>query len=292
MLTFVSLSDNIMKQEISYVGVDLGGTNMRAGRVTNGVLTEQKSLSTPKQPKDCEETLDVLIEVIQSVWNDSVRAIGIGVPSVVDRQRGILYNVVNIPHWEVVPLKEILEARFSVPVYVDNDANCFSLGEHIFGEGREFDNFVGLTIGTGLGGGIIQKGRLLADANCGSGEFGMLPYKDQILEYYCSGSYFMNVWGVDGKEMYARAQQKDAEALEAYRQLGVHLAAAVKMVVFTVDPEMIVFGGSVAAAHELWEEAMWHDLQDFAYPNSIKRLQIRYSTMANPGILGAVSLCY
>ena len=99
-------------------------------------------------------------------------------------------------------MKEILEACFSVPVYVDNDANCFALGERIFGEGKTVDNFVGLTLGTGLGGGIIQNGKLLADANCGSGEFGMIPYQGQILEYFCSGSYFMNVWGVDGKEMY------------------------------------------------------------------------------------------
>lgn len=78
-------------------------------------------------------------------------AIGIGVPSVVDREKGIVYNVVNIPHWEEVHLKEILEACFSVPVYVDNDANCFALGERIFGEGKTVDNFVGLTLGTGLG---------------------------------------------------------------------------------------------------------------------------------------------
>ena len=80
-----------------------------------------------------------------------------------------------------------------MPVYVDNDANCFALGERIFGEGKTVDNFVGLTLGTGLWGGIIQNGMLLADANCGSGEFGMIPYHGQIMEYFCSGSYFMNV---------------------------------------------------------------------------------------------------
>lgn len=236
--------------------------------------------------------MEALIEVIRSVWDESVVAIGIGVPSVVDREKGIVYNVVNIPHWEEVHLKEILEACFSVPVYVDNDANCFALGERIFGEGKTVDNFVGLTLGTGLGGGIIQNGKLLADANCGSGEFGMIPYQGQILEYFCSGSYFMNVWGVDGKEMYTRAMRKDEQALEAYRQLGVHVAAAIKIVVLTVDPEMIVFGGSVTAAHELFEESMYEDLKDFAYPNSIKNLKIRFSKLENPGLFGAASLCY
>ena len=281
-----------VEKKNAYIGVDLGGTNMRAGRIVGDRLVAQGSAPTPKDAADCEETLEALIEVIRSVWDESVVAIGIGVPSVVDREKGIVYNVVNIPHWEEVHLKEILGACFSVPVYVDNDANCFALGERIFGEGKTVDNFVGLTLGTGLGGGIIQNGKLLAYANCGSGEFGMIPYQGQILEYFCSGSYFMNVWGVDGKEMYTRAMRKDEQALEAYRQLGVHVAAAIKIVVLTVDPEMIVFGGSATAAHELFEESMYEDLKDFAYPNSIKNLKIRFSKLENPGLFGAASLCY
>lgn len=281
-----------MENTTSFIGVDLGGTNMRAGRISDNRLIEQASRPTPKDAKKCEDTLDVLIEAIRAVWNEDVKGIGIGVPSVVDRKKGIVYDVVNIPHWKEVHLKELLESQFNVPVYVDNDANCFALGERFFGEGRNYENFVGLTIGTGLGGGIIQQGKLLSDANCGSGEFGMLPYKDEILEYFCSGSYFMNVWGIDGKEMYDRAMRKDDLALDAYRQFGEHVAAAIKMVVLTIDPEMIVFGGSVAAAHTLFEDSMYENLKDFAYPNSIKNLQIRFSTVENSGILGAASLCY
>ena len=275
-----------------YIGVDLGGTNMRAGRVENDCLVAQASEKTPKSPKDTAETIDLLERVIRSVWTPEVSAIGIGVPGLVDRQNGVVYNLVNIPHWDVVALREILEARFGVRVVIDNDANCFALGERVFGVGRQYENFVGLTLGTGLGGGIIQQGRLLADSNCGSGEFGMMPYRDNILEYYCSGSYFMNIWGVDGKTMYERALKGDAEALEAYRQLSEHIAAAVKIVMLAVDPEMIVFGGSVAAAHALFEKSLWENLRDFAYPNSVKRLRIFFSEMENPAILGAASLCY
>ena len=275
-----------------YIGVDLGGTNMRAGRVENDCLVAQASERTPKSPKDTAETIDLLERVIRSVWTPEVSAIGIGVPGLVDCQNGVVYNLVNIPHWDVVALREILEARFGVRVVIDNDANCFALGERVFGVGRQYENFVGLTLGTGLGGGIIQQGRLLADSNCGSGEFGMMPYRDNILEYYCSGSYFMNIWGVDGKTMYERALKGDAEALEAYRQLGEHIAAAVKIVMLAVDPEMIVFGGSVVAAHALFEKSLWENLRDFAYPNSVKRLRIFFSEMENPAILGAASLCY
>ncbi|MGM9797976.1 MAG: ROK family protein [Parabacteroides sp.] len=281
-----------MEQQKKIIGVDLGGTNMRAGRIYGQALEAKASFPTPTHAQTQEETIEALIRVIEAVWNDSVEAIGIGVPSVVDRSQGIVYNVVNIPHWEEVPLKAILESRFGVPVLVDNDANCFALGERIFGVGQEYANFVGLTIGTGLGGGIIQQGKLLADANCGSGEFGTLPYKERTLEYYCSGSFFQNVYGVSGKEMSERALRGDAEALAAYRQLGFYVADAIKFVVLTVDPEMIVFGGSVAEAHALFEQSMREGLQDFPYPNSIKRLKICFSTLRHSGLFGAASLCY
>lgn len=280
-----------MEKIAEYIGIDLGGTNMRAGRIRAGRMVVNRVCPTPKEPKDMQETVDALIGLIESVWDEAVEGIGIGVPSVVDRRRGIVYNVRNIAHWTEVPLGELLEARFQVPVTIDNDANCFALGERYFGQGRDCGNFVGLTLGTGLGGGIVQRGRLLADANGGSGEFGEIPYRDDVLEYYCSGSYFKHVWGVDGKTMHERAVGGDPEALDAYRQFGAHLAAAVKIVMLAVDPEMIVFGGSVAADHALFEESLYSHLMPFCYPNSVKNLKIRFSTMEHPGIWGAASLC-
>ncbi|WP_338157373.1 ROK family protein [Bacteroides graminisolvens] len=274
----------------SVVGVDLGGTNIRAGRVKEGRIEKIIEVLTPDNPQTAQETIDKLINTIQAAFTEDIQAIGIGVPSVVDRKKGIVYNVVNIPHWDEIPLKEILEKHFAVPVCVDNDANCFALGERCYGAGMDFENFVGLTLGTGLGGGIIQQGNLLDDANCGSGEFGMIPYKDQILEYYCSGSFFQNIYQVNGKEMYRRAQNGDPYALEAYEQLGYHIAQAIQIVMYTLDPEMIILGGSVAAAHPYFEDWMWHHLKQFAYPKSVERLQIRFSKLQNSGILGAAAI--
>ena len=276
----------------AFIGIDLGGTNIRAGRIMDNVIEVQNQVKTPKDAQDEWETVEAIKEVIRTVMNEHVKAIGIGVPSVVNRAKGIVYDVANIPHWKEVHLKKALEDEFEMPVYLDNDANCFALAERYFGVGRDYENFVGLTVGTGLGGGIIQQGKLLQDANCGSGEFGTLPYKDNIVEYYASGSFFSNVYGVDGSEMYLLAQQREAAALDAYRQLGQHLGAAVKMVVLTVDPQMIVFGGTVAEAHPFFAEAMYESLQDFAFPSSIKNLKLFFSEIEHPGILGAASLCY
>ena len=276
----------------AYIGVDLGGTNIRAGRVMDDTIEEQNQVRTPKDAKDEWDTVEALIEVIRSVMNDQVEAIGIGVPSVVDREKGIVYNVTNIPHWEEVHLKKALEKEFEMPVYLDNDANCFALAERYMGVGRDFEHFVGLTLGTGIGGGIIQQGKLLKDANCGSGEFGELPFKDQNVQYYASGSFFSNVYGVDGGEMYRRAKRQDPEALEAYRQMGKYLGETVKIIVLTLDPQMIVFGGTVAEAHSFFEEALYENLQDFLFPTSIKNLKLFFTELEHPAILGAASLCY
>ncbi len=281
-----------MKNADRIIGIDLGGTQMRAGLVEGDEIVKQEKVLTPKQPQNAQETIDVLTGLIESVFSNEVRAIGLGVPSLVDRRKGIIYNTVNIPHWDGIHLKDILEKRFSVPVYVDNDANCFALAERFYGVGRSFDHFAGMTIGTGLGTGVILNGKLWAGVNCGAGEFGMLPYRDNILEYYSSGSYFMNVWGIDGKEMYARAKAGDPVAKESFVQLGLHLAAAVKIVMYAVDVEMIVFGGSVAAVHELYAESLWENLKDFGYPRSLEKLNIFYSELENPGILGAAALTF
>lgn len=281
-----------MSMNGTYIGVDFGGTNIRAARVTNGVMVENHNAPTPLNPKGREDTLNALINVIASVMNEDVQGIGIGVPSVVDREKGIVYNVANIPYWDEVPLKEIIGQRFSLPVFINNDANCFAIAERYFGEGKDVQNFVGITLGTGLGGGIIQKGQLLADANCGSGEFGHVPYLEHDIEYYCSGSFFMHVYGISGKEMYQRALQQDKIALGAYERLGRHLSEAIKIIILTVDPAMIVFGGSVAVAHPLFEKSMRAGLADFRFPRSVEKLKICYSQLKHAGVLGAVSLCY
>src|SRR5689334_667929 len=113
------------------IGVDLGGTNMRAGIERNGnIISQRKELV--QGSRLLEETLTQLIEFIRPLISAEIRGIGIGVPSVVDVEKGIVYNVANIPSWERVPLKDILEKEFGIPVCINNDVNCFALGEHQF----------------------------------------------------------------------------------------------------------------------------------------------------------------
>ena len=272
------------------IGIDLGGTSIKVGRISEGKIDVTATHSTPKTTNE-EEVTQCIIDTIKQVMQPTTQAIGIGIPSVVDIQKGIVYDVMNIPSWKEVPIKDILENEFNVPVYVNNDANCFAIGEKIFGKGKAYEHFVGLTLGTGLGAGIIQKGRLLEDANCGSGEFCVVPYRESDYEHYCSGMFFQML-KEDGQDVYDRAKQRDERALNIFEELGFHMANLVKLVVSTIDPQMIVLGGSVSQSFSLFKEAMYQELKNYEYTNSIKKLKIEVSDTENSAILGAAALCY
>ena len=151
------------------IGVDLGGTNVRVGLVDEGRIV--RLLSEPcRADRSEEEVLGHIASLIERLMAPGVECIGIGVPSVVDAVRGIVYNVVGIPSWREVHLKERFEERFGIPVYVNNDCNCFALGVCRFGEALGCRDVVCIALGTGVGAGIVIDGRLYSGPNTGAGE--------------------------------------------------------------------------------------------------------------------------
>lgn len=273
------------------IGIDLGATNIRGGLVSGNEITGINA--KPIRSKGTvEEVLQDIFSITDDLMNNTVAAIGIGVPSVVDVEQGIVYDVQYIPSWKEVHLKRIMEERYRVPVFVNNDANCFALGEFYFGKGIGSDNMIGLTIGTGLGAGILINKHLYAGPNCGAGEFGMVDYLDRCYEYYGSGQFFENVYHTNGQIVFERAQSGDQEALQWYAEMGTHLGNAIKMILYTYDPPLIIFGGSVRHAYSLFQHTMWERINSFAYPKSLQRLRIEVSELQNSGILGAAGLYY
>jgi glucokinase len=273
------------------IGIDLGATNIRGAVVSGDALSEiiTRRIHT-KGTK--EQVLGDVYSLIDALIDNEVKAIGIGVPSVVDVKRGIIYDVIHIPSWKEVHLKELLEDRYHIPVFVNNDANCFALGEHYFGKGKGVADMIGVTIGTGLGSGIIINHHLYAGKNCGAGEFGMVDYLDNNVEYYCSGSFFNNVYGLNGEDVFKKAKNGDAQALKLYGELGTHLGNAIKIIMYTYDTGLIVLGGSVQLAFEFFEQAMWERIKTFGFPKSIEGLEIKTSALENSGILGAAALYF
>jgi len=278
-------------KEKNILGLDLGGTNAHAGVVRNQQLGEVTAIKiNPKGSVD--EVLDQICGLIDASKPENLDGIGIGVPSVVDIEKGIVYDVQNIPSWKKVPIKSIIQERYSTSTFVNNDANCFVLGEKYFGKGVGYQSLIGLILGTGFGGGVIVDGKSYAGVNCGAGEFGMIPYLDSIYEHYCSGQFFTRNFKQTGEEVFRRAVRDEEEALKIWAEYGRHLGNGIKTILYAYDPEIIILGGSVRKAFRFFEQSMWESIGSFTYSNSIKRLKIEVSERDHIAILGAAALYY
>ena len=273
-----------------YIGVDLGGTNFKAGRVSDGEIDLE---ATNPVHQNCTESelFNILFATIDALITKNTTAIGVGVPGIVDPDTGIIYDIINLPAWETIPLRDILEGRYSIPVHLNNDANCFAKGEYIYGAGKAYNNFVGLSIGTGLGMGIIIERKLHNGLFFGAGEIGMVTYKDSIIEYYVSSLFFERNFNATAKELSLLATQGDATALQAYREFGLHLGNAINNINYMIAPEAIVLGGSISKAFPLFKKSMEETLKTFAFPKQTEHLEIEVSGVNGIAILGAAALC-
>lgn len=272
-----------------HIGIDLGGTNVRAGVVHENAL--QKIISRRINAKgSAEEVLQELFSITDQLINNTITSIGIGVPGLVNVEKGIVYDVVYIPSWKEVPLQKWMEDRYKIPVFVDNDANCFALGEFYFGKGKGCNSMIGLTIGTGLGSGIIINKKLYPGKNGGAGEFGMIDYLDQSVEYYASGQFFENVHKIRGEDVFKNAQEGNAGAIKMYEEMGLHLGNAIKMILYALDVELIIMGGSVRHAWPWFNKTMWGQIKTFGFQKAVAHLKIEISELENAGILGAAAL--
>ena len=266
------------------IGVDLGGTNIRAALVDGTNVIRKEKTPCPAKGTQ-EEVIEAIAALIEPLICEKVTSIGIGVPSVVDTSKGIVYNVANIPSWQEVHLKEIYENRFGIPVHINNDANCFALGESRFGQGRGYKDVVGITLGTGVGSGIIINGHLYEGRNAGAGEIGCLSYLDKDYETYCSTPFFV-AHETTGAELSAKAQAGDAAAQALWDEFGHHLGELVKATLFAYDPEAIIFGGGIAAGHPHFEAAMRKTVETFPFETA-KDVKILFSTDGDMGLYGA-----
>lgn len=278
-----------MTTEYNIIGVDLGGTNIRAGKVVQHEIVKMAKAPTNSEGT-VEEVLETIFSVIDECFDGNTQSIGIGVPSVVDVEKGIVYDVVNIPSWKVVPLKSILENKYKVPVYVNNDANCFALGEKYFGKAQTYKSVVGLCIGTGMGSGLIFNEKLYEGVNCGAGEFGNIPYLKSNFEGYCSGQFFSEEKKIAAVDAYHLAVKGDLTALKIFEEFGFHMGQAIKSILYAYDPEIIVLGGSLTNAYKFFQPAMFEAIQDFAYRNVLTNLKIEISELEHSAIYGAAAL--
>jgi glucokinase len=274
----------------NYLGIDIGGTKMHVGLVQQGKLIREAKFDTAATaPK--EQILAELVGCLEAFMGDDVIGIGVGVPGLVDEANGIVHGVQNIPSWQEVHLQEHLASHFGKPVYLTNDANAFTVGEKMYGQGQPFANVVGLVLGTGLGAGIIINHALYSGTLSSAGEFGGIPYLDKTTEDYCSGKFFRQRTSRPGAEWHALAQQADAEALAVFAEYGQHLGNAIKTILYALSPQAIILGGSVSQCFEYFRGGLFESLRAFPFKAVTEQLVIAPSALGNSAVLGAAALC-
>ena len=271
------------------IGIDIGGTTIHFGLLEGSELVGKHTVPSFGQGWSLQRTLDYLLEETARVFNDTVTGIGIGVPTLVDPAKGIVYQAANIPSWETVRLKEVVENRFSVPVSVNNDSNCFALGAAASLE-KQYRVLAGVTLGTGLGVGVVLDGRLYDGPHCGVGEIGALPYEGLDYEAFCSKKFF-HARGVDPMGAAEAAKAGDREALELFREFGVHLGTFLSVVMFAYDPDCIVLGGGIAHSFPLFKDSMWDTLREkYPYRKNLEDLSVLAMPEEEIALVGAASL--
>lgn len=271
------------------IALDLGGTNVRAAIVDGDTIIEKRS-EPCKSRESAGVVVNQIISLIEPLVSADIDGIGVGVPSVVDSDKGIVYNACNIPSWKEVPLKSLLEGKFGLRTLVNNDCNCFVLGEYYYGESRGLSNVVGITLGTGVGSGLILDGRLYCGAMCGAGEVGSLPYLDSDYEHYCSSLWLNGKHATNGASLAARASKGDSEALAIWNEFGHHLGELTKAILYAYAPEAMVVGGGIAEAMPYFRKGWEESVSTFPYRRIAEGCRLLKAGVKDAGLLGATRL--
>lgn len=287
------------------IGVDLGGTKILAGVVaSDGDVERHRETMTPLDSQD--ELLAGLEQGVQELLDERVVALGFGVPSRIDRQTGRLQGSVNIPLGEL-DLRGRMEERFDLPVSVDNDANAATYAEFHAGAGRDVRTMVMLTLGTGVGGGVVIEGELYR----GWAEFGHMVIEfDGVpcqgtctgrghLEGYVSGTaatkLAQETFGpaVDAHRLVRLAREGDEQAVELLTGIGRRLGAGIGSLVNIFDPELVVIGGGFAAAGDLlFEPAREVVRREALAPENDRVRIVRAELGTTAGLIGAGLLAF
>lgn len=271
------------------VALDIGGTTINAGRYQDGVIKVNNVVNFAANQSE-NEVLEFIIQCIDKVITDDTAMIAIGVPCIVDIDQGIVFDAVNIPAWQEYNLKQALIKHYNLTVYINNDVNCFVAGEYSHGMSKQYKDLVGICLGTGFGSGMIINHHLHAGHSCCAGEVGGIPYLDATIDDYCSGSYFQREFNCTGAALAKRAEVGDKFALDAFDKFGQHLAKAISHILFVIDPQIIVIGGSVAQSYDLFIDSVWQELEKFPYQVVVRNLKIVKSELDNAALLGATHL--
>ncbi len=312
------------------VGIDFGGTNNKLALIDeSGALLARHRVATRDIARR-DEWMSAVVAAIEAmsatVGGDTpimLAGVGVGVPGFVDFARGYIHELVNVPGWEGVPLAALLEEQLRVPVRVDNDVNVMALGECTYGAGRAHQHAVFLTLGTGIGGGLLINGQLYRGAYSMGGEIGHMtinlydepcPLGRGVLEQYagnrriveraqryleggeqsllatrCDGDWTR----LDPLMIEQAAEAGDALSIRVYDEVADCLAAALSSITYLLQPEAFIIGGGVGQSGPILYDPLNRHLQTRLNPHFAKRVVVKKAALGNDaGVLGGAALVF
>ncbi|MBT8036247.1 MAG: ROK family protein [Verrucomicrobiae bacterium] len=299
------------------LGIDFGGTSVKFGVVRGQEVIGHAPAITTEDYQEAEPLIDAIAYVIENLRNQypEISAIGVGVPGFVDFPTGTIHNLTNVQGWKNIPLRDILHKRTQLPVVVENDANCMAYAEWKVGAGVGIDHLVCITLGTGVGGGIITHGHMLRGARSIAGELGQtsIDYQGRqgaygnlgALEDYIGN----NEIAAEARDVYAShgikksiadctpaSLSKDAAggddlALTIWTGIAQKLACTILNTCWILNPAAVIIGGGVAKAGEILFNPLKESIQQQLAPSFLDGLKILPAHFSNnAGIIGAGAL--
>jgi len=290
------------------IGVDVGGTKIQAGLVTDkGRII--KKFRLPTQTRRGKKVILANIEkALKEIWSPAVKGIGVGFAGLVDNNKGIFVSGPNFPaSFSDVPLAAWLKRRFGVPVKIDNDVHCFTLGEARFGAGRGHHSVVGMTLGTGIGGGWVIGGRLYRGRDNAAGEVGHMTIAlDSPAKCGCGRPGHFEALGAGPAQtsLYARLTGKkllptqieslagkgDATAREVMKISASWLGSGLANIVHIMNPDIIIIGGGISRNKLLWPTMLRTMKQSVIFPSLRSTPAVPATLGDDANILGAALL--
>jgi len=294
------------------LGIDVGGTNIKFGIVdAEGKILARSVMPTEAYNRNKTSLIKAIFSHLRTLSN-SVKislkrfsAISIGLPGAIDSPNGIVIFLPNIPGWKNVPLRAIFEAEFGIPTLLENDVNMITLGEWKFGAGKGHNNLLCMTLGTGVGGGLIFDGRLYRGVNFVAGEIGHIPINEQgpacncggwgCFEQYVGNRQLLEKIGRDFAnpnltipDVHAMAKKGDAKALKFFVETATHIGNALVGVVNLLNPPLIIIGGGVSHNHRYLFPTINAVIQKRAMQVQAKQVKIVHAQFGDDaGIMGA-----
>lgn len=298
------------------IGIDFGGTSVKIAAVQGSELLTDVSRIPTQEFEGPDPLIAAIVDEVSRLRcaDPSIAAVGIGVPGAVDFSRGVTYNLTNVSGWDSLPLRDRIAELTGLPTVLDNDANCMAYAEFRFGAGQGYRNIVCVTLGTGVGGGLILGGDVYRGSTYAAGEIGQMsidldgvegPYGNSgALERYIGNRQITEMAASMYRErkgsapddtspeaLATLARGGDEVALEVWGRVARYLGAALMNTVYLLNPDAIVIGGGVAHAGDLLFDPLKDRLRETLTGECFAHLAIVPARFGNTaGILGSSAL--